>query len=358
MKEVNIVGIQQLGVGVKNLREAWGWYKKYFGIDIRILEEKAPSEYMAYYTGGIVRNRHAAIAISLQGGGGFEIWNHTDFEPRSAVFDVQLGDLGICVGKIKCKDPDKAYEWFKEQGQNLPGKVESVEGRKQFFIKDPYGNVFQLVPSQTWLREEGKHTGATYGAILGCSDAERSLAFYRDILGYDKVVYDLQGHFADLACLPGGQGQFRRILLTHSEKRSGPLSAIFGESEIELLQPLDRTPRKIFEDRFWGELGFIHLCFDIRGMDAMRERCKQNGYPMTVDTAQIMKDKSFDMGDAAGFFAYNEDPDGTLIEYVETHKIPVVKKLGIYINLQKRNPRKPLPTWMLKAMRFLKAKDI
>jgi hypothetical protein len=57
-------------------------------------------------------------------------------------------------------------------------------------------------------------------------------------------------------------------------------------------------------------------------------------------------------------FAYNEDPDGTLIEYVETHKLQIVKKLGISLNLQKRDPEKSLPDWMLKALRFMKAKDI
>lgn len=34
------------------------------------------------------------------------------------------------------------------------------------------------------------------------------------------------------------------------------------------------------------------------------------------------------MGNAAGHFSYNEDPDGTLIEYVETHKVPIVKNLA------------------------------
>jgi len=34
------------------------------------------------------------------------------------------------------------------------------------------------------------------------------------------------------------------------------------------------------------------------------------------------------MGEASGHFAYVEDPDGTLIEFVETHKIPIIKKLG------------------------------
>jgi hypothetical protein len=58
------------------------------------------------------------------------------------------------------------------------------------------------------------------------------------------------------------------------------------------------------------------------------------------------------MGAAAGHFSYIEDPDGTLIEFIETHRIPILKKIGWYLNLKKRNPTKPLPSWILKAMRF------
>ena len=44
------------------------------------------------------------------------------------------------------------------------------------------------------------------------------------------------------------------------------------------------------------------------------------------------------MGEAAGHFTYIEDPDGALIEFVETHKVPVLKKLGWYIHLKDRDP--------------------
>jgi catechol 2,3-dioxygenase-like lactoylglutathione lyase family enzyme len=358
MNNIIISGIQQLGVGVKNVHEAWAWYKKYFGIDVRILEESAPAKYMLPYTGGIPRNRHAAIAINLQGGGGFEIWNHTDFEPRNAAFELQIGDLGIFAGKIRCNNPEKAYEWYISNNQNVLGKVYEFEGRKTFFIKDPYNNIFQLVPGKKWFLNENKFTGGTQGAIIGCTDIEKSKQFYSLILGYDTVVYDKTGKFEDFSVLPGGEGAFRRVLLQHSVERKGSFSRLFGDSEIELVQAIDRQPSKIFADRFWGELGYIQLCFDIQGMDNLREVCKKAGYPFTVDTGEIFKNGSFDMGDAAGLFAYNEDPDGTLIEYVETHKMPIIKKLGISLNLQKRNPEKPLPDWLLKALRFMKAKDI
>ena len=35
---------------------------------------------------------------------------------------------------------------------------------------------------------------------------------------------------------------------------------------------------------------------------------------------------------------------------METHKVPVVKKLGWYIDMKKRDPRKPLPKFLFRAM--------
>jgi len=63
------------------------------------------------------------------------------------------------------------------------------------------------------------------------------------------------------------------------------------------------------------------------------------------------------MGKAAGHFSYCEDPDGTLIEFVETHKIPIIEKIGWYLNIRDRNPDKPLPDWMLGMLALNRVKD-
>ncbi|MSP70157.1 MAG: VOC family protein, partial [Bacteroidetes bacterium] len=84
----------------------------------------------------------------------------------------------------------------------------------------------------------------------------------------------------------------------------------------------------------------------------MKTLCESKGHPFTVDSAS-----SFDMGEAAGHFTYIEDPDGTLIEFVETHKVPVLKKIGWYLNLKSRKAEKPLPNWMVKAMAMNRVKD-
>jgi hypothetical protein len=117
------------------------------------------------------------------------------------------------------------------------------------------------------------------------------------------------------------------------------------KTEIELFELKDREPRKIFENRDWGDLGFIHQCYDIRGMKQLEKKCAETGFPFTVDSSN-----SFDMGKAAGHFAYCEDPDGTLIEFVETHKIPIMEKWGWFYSLKSRKAEKPLPNWMFTLM--------
>jgi catechol 2,3-dioxygenase-like lactoylglutathione lyase family enzyme len=180
---------------------------------------------------------------------------------------------------------------------------------------------------------------------------------YSDILGYDEVVYDKTGIFPDLADLPGGTNEFRRVLLRRSVPFAGPFSKMLGQSVIELIRATGNPGKKIYEGRFWGDPGFIHLCYDMRGMDELKSFCESKGYPFSVDSKKSHDGNSFDMGEAAGHFSYISDPDGTLIEFVETHKMPILKKLGIYLDLRKRDPNKSLPDWMLKTLRFSRVRN-
>ncbi|MBN1415569.1 MAG: VOC family protein [Bacteroidales bacterium] len=354
MKEKVISGIQQIGIGVPNVREAWKWYKSNFGMDIRMFEDSSVAEFMLPYTGGQPQKRHAALALNLQGGGGFEIWQYVERKPLPPDFTIQLGDLGLFTAKIKCRDVKATFDFLKSNGvEMVSGLLRDPRGKEHFFVRDPYGNLFQLVTSQNWFRNERKPTGAAYGAIIGVSDINRSKEFYAGILGYDTVIFDETAVFGEFATLPGGNSKIRRMLLKHSKPRMGAFSLVFGNSEIELVQVLDRQPQKIYKERFWGDLGFIHMCYDIRGMNLLRDECMLKGCPFTVDV-----DHSFDMGEAAGSFAYTEDPDGTLIEFVETHKIPILKKIGWYLNLRKRDPEKSLPRWLLNAISFNRVKRL
>jgi catechol 2,3-dioxygenase-like lactoylglutathione lyase family enzyme len=348
-----ISGIQQIGIGVPNVYEAWKWYKENFGMDIRIFEDDTVAELMLPYTGGKPHQRHAALAMNIAGGGGFEIWQYTSRTPEGPNFNIQLGDLGINIAKIKSPNVKKAFKAFKEKGLDVLGELSD----KHFFVKDLYGNIFQIVEESDWFKNADKLTGATAGAIIGVTNIENARKVYSDILGYDELVYDKEEVFDDFKALPGGDKKFRRVLLKSSKPRKGAFTPLLGNSKIELIQVFDREPKKIFKDRFWGDLGFIHLCYDISGMEKLKKECNEKGFPFTVDSSvKHNTDNSFDMGEAAGHFSYIEDPDGTLIEFVETHKVPIMKKLGWYLNMRKRNPEKSLPNWMLSAIAMNKVK--
>lgn len=348
-----ISGIQQMGIGVPNVQEIWKWYRQQFGMDVRMFEEAAEAPLMIEYTGKKVQARTATLALSMQGGGGFEIWQYTSRNTEKANFEIQLGDLGIFVCRIKSKNIEKTFAQFKSNGTEILGELQKTpNGKSHFFVKDPNGNVFNVVEGDGWFADTGNLCGGVAGAMLGVSDIEKSLKLYRDILGYDKVEYDVTDHFSDLDSLSGGNKKVRRILLSNSNWGKGPFGKLLGPTKIELVQAIDYSPRKIFENRFWGDWGYIHLCFDIRNMQDLQKKCEQNGFPFTVDSKN-----TFDMGEAGGHFSYIEDPDGALIEFVETHKIPVIKKIGWYLNLKKRDPEKNLPNFILKALKFNRVKD-
>ncbi|MEM6646424.1 MAG: VOC family protein [Bacteroidota bacterium] len=349
----HITGIQQIGIGVPDIEAIWRWYRTHFGMDVPVFQEAAEAPLMTKYTGGVVQSRTATLAINMQGGGGFEIWQYTSRGTEPPAFTPQLGDTGIFAGRIKSRDVVKSYQAMQRAGVTLRSEIEiAPDGWRHFFVQDPLGNLFDVVEGHGWFSKGDHHMGGPSGALLGVSDIDDARRLYTDLLGYDVVQYDETGTFADLAGLLGGDKPVRRMLLTHGEARKGGFSELFGPSQIELVQAVDYTPRRIFQDRFWGDLGFIHLCFDIVGMGDLKAAAEQAGFPFVIDS-----DSSFDMGEAAGRFSYVEDPDGTLIEFVETHKIPILKKVGWYLDLRKRDPLKPLPKWMLKTMALSRVKD-
>lgn len=331
-----LTGIQQIGIGVPDAGAAFSWYNKHLGLNVPVFDDVAKAELMTPHTNGIVRERRAILAVNIAGGGGAEIWESKDPLPIAPPEQPAIGDLGIYAAKIKSSDVSKL-------ATDLGLKTsESPAGEAIAWIKDPYGNQLQIVSDDSWFKKKSNNTGGVLGAIIGVSDMEKSLKLYKDTLGIAEVVYDKTDVFSDLKDLKGGDRKVRRVLLKKSETADGAFYKLFGNIEIELIQAVDGGVNTIMKDRSWGDLGFIHLCFDCLDMDAFKKKAADSGFPFTVDSGGY-----FGMSDAGGRFSYIADPDGTLLEFVETHKVPVFKKLNISIDLKKRGMRKPLPNWMI-----------
>ncbi|MBI1221316.1 MAG: VOC family protein [Bacteroidetes bacterium] len=347
MNEV-ISGIQQVGIGCEDVYANWKWYRKTFGMDVPVFDDAAPAPLMTQYTGGEVHSRQAVLALNMNGGGGFEIWSFKSRKPEGPDFVPGFGDLGINAVKMKARNVAYVHQQLKAaKTEGLSELMKDPSGQDTFWVKDPWGNLFQVVKGYSWFSQRTQMTGGVCGVIMGVSDIDKSMTLYTKGLGFDQVVYDQSGEFSDL-----GSGKFRRVLLRKAQKSIGAFSKLLGHIDVELVQNLEGPGRKIFENRFWGDLGYIHVCFDTINMDALKERLSSIGYPFTIDSAN-----SFDMGEAAGRFSYIEDPDGFWIEFVQTHRVPVLKKLGWYITLKDKKDPKPLPNWMIKAMGLNRVND-
>jgi len=346
MTQPTINGIQQVGIGVKDSRIAWDWYRKAFKMDVPIFQDSAEAKLMTKYTGGKVESRHAILALNMQGGGGFEIWQYTSKTPSSPVNQIQWNDLGILAVKMRCRDIQKTYDHLKSLGAKLLGKPnKNPIGIWHFYLKDPFDNLFEIEENQSWFSKSKDLTGGVSGVVIGVSSIEKALPVYQKNFHQSAILIDKTHKWEDFEVLPSGHQSFRRVILQSSPIPTGAFSKLFCQNTIELVESKGSTGVKIFENRNWGDLGFIHLCFDVNQMDSLKQNLQESGFPMTVDSQN-----EFDMGAAAGRFAYIEDPDGTLIEMVETFKIPILEKWGWFLNLKKRKTTGPLSDIFVKLL--------
>lgn len=344
-----ISGIQQVGVGIRDADKAFKWFRQTLGINAKIFDDCAEAKLMINYTGNQVHARRAILAMNMNGGGGTEIWQFTSRKSAEASQPVKWGDLGINAVKIKSNNVKQSHQTI--IANNKTELAAAPDGKENFLVFDDDRNAFQIVHDDSWFKNKSYMQGGVCGAVIGVSDMEKSLKFYREGFGLNETIYDVSGTFNDLG-KPSAGKRYRRVLLRLKNDYTGAFSRLLGDIQIELIQTLNEQPVKTFENRYWGDLGFIHLCFDVSDMNALKSSLEKNNYHFTVDSSD-----TFDMGDSGGRFSYVEDPDGTLIEMVETHKVPIFKKLGLFLNLTKRKKGKPLANWMVSLLGLNKVND-
>jgi catechol 2,3-dioxygenase-like lactoylglutathione lyase family enzyme len=335
-------GIQQIGIGVTNAQEAMHLYNDIFGMNVLVFDDEASAKLMTQYTGNKVYNRRAILTMNLKGGGGFEIWQYKDKEPHKT--SCKIGDIGIFAAILKTDNLIETYKKLNSFTSVTLSEIISNESQPNYFwVTDTYSNSFKIIESDNWFQKTTTHLGGVVGAVIGVSDMSKSLHFYQNVLAIEEVLYDYQ--FTENGIM------YHKVGLSKKETNKGAFNKLLGNVTIELVQIINQKAPKIYENRFWGDCGFIHLCFDVLHMSALKSHAQSLGFNFTVDS-----DNAFEMDNASGRFCYIEDVDGTLIELVETHKVPILKKIGWYLDLRKRNVEKPLPKWMVKLLGISKVK--
>ena len=359
----SIGGIQQVGIGLVNLPAGWKLWRTAFGFDCQILREMGPATYMRPYTGGKIEERNALLAVNLNGGGGVELWQYTSRPPVAMRTSPLPGDLGIYALKLKCRDAARAHRLLNNTAGITCSPINGEYNNKQgnsFFCRDSAGNMIHICECSLPLGFSAHPIGGVDGAIIGCSDIDKARTIYSSILGYDSVMcdsvmtYDRHSFLLQTATrqFPSAGLTIRRVLLGQTGRGSTPFARLFGATNIELWQRMPRgasLDSHIFHGRQWGDEGYIHVCFEVKNIDAIRAKLRAVGRALTVDT-----EDTFNMGEAGGRFAYLEDYDGTLIELVETHRLKPISSLPWTIHANRL--QHPIPKFFLRGLSFSRVK--
>jgi catechol 2,3-dioxygenase-like lactoylglutathione lyase family enzyme len=139
--------------------------------------------------------------------------------------------------------------------------------------------------------------GSVYHTGFTVSDIDRSVAFYRDVLGL-RLVRRQAGTASYLATVTGFEGVRLEIAL---------LQPAAGGSMLELLQYVSHPAPPT--DRATNRPGNGHLCFEIDDVRVACAELRRRGVTLISEPAEITAGAH-----AGGMAVYLRDPDGFTVE--------------------------------------------
>ena len=149
--------------------------------------------------------------------------------------------------------------------------------------------------SATFRIVAADHTGITV------SNLERSLAFWRDVLGFEfSHTADQKGEMAEQ--ITGVKGAELKLAVVKSPTGH----------KIELLEYLAPAHRKQRAERRPCDVGHVHIALTVENLKALLEKIAASGWKAAG------KPQMLTAGPNAGKrVIYVRDPDGTTIEFME-----------------------------------------
>ena len=132
------------------------------------------------------------------------------------------------------------------------------------------------------------------------SDMERSLAFYRDLLGMEEIErHRLEGE--TISKMAGKGDVIMQVVRLQAPETPGML--------LDLQQYF--TPQGKVSDGKLGDVGHSHICFGVPDMALAYQELQAEGVTFVSEPV------SFDLGWAIVHVVFFEDPDGYILELMQ-----------------------------------------
>lgn len=195
--QAQVKRVDAIGITVKNLERSVAFYHEILGFEKVREQEFFGNDYENEK--GLFGIRFRVVLMQL-GDETIELTDYLTSGGRSIPEDARSNDLIFQHIAIVVSDIDKAYAHLRQHGveqvstapQTIPKSNEAAAGVKAFYFHDPDGHNLELIffpPGKgqpKWQQANGKLFLGIDHTAIGISNTEKSLAFYRDLLGLER----------------------------------------------------------------------------------------------------------------------------------------------------------------------------
>lgn len=309
-----VAAVESVGMTVADMERSVGFYTGVLGFEKTTDVEVADAAVERLQ--GVFPLRLRVVRLSL-GDERLELTEYLAPKGRPIAADARSQDASFQHVAIIVSDMDRAYARLRSHRvahvspgpQRLPDWNPAAGGIVAFYFKDPDGHpleILQFPPDKgdaKWRRRDGRlFLGIDHTAIVS-TDTERSLGFYRDLLGM-RVVGTSENYGPEQERLNAVFGARLRITALRAE--SGP-----GIELLEYLTPGDGRP--LAQDARANDVGHWQTRLqtrDIAGAGTALERARAPFISPGVVTLP---------GASLGFSrgALVRDPDGHAVQVVQ-----------------------------------------
>jgi catechol 2,3-dioxygenase-like lactoylglutathione lyase family enzyme len=218
---------------------------------------------------------------------------------------------------IVVSDMERAYQHLRAHKvqhtstgpQRIPDWNKAAAGIKAFYFKDPDGHNLELIyfPSgkgdPKWQQTNGRLFLGIDHTAIAVSDTERSLRFYREMLGM-KLAGESENYGTEQEHLNNVLGS--RVRISGLRARSGP-----GVEFLDYLTPRDGRPAPV--DSRANDLWHWQTAMRVSRADTAAEKLKAGRIRFVSPGVTTIPDRA--MGTRKAFLV--RDPDGHALQLIE-----------------------------------------
>jgi catechol 2,3-dioxygenase-like lactoylglutathione lyase family enzyme len=303
-----ISGVHHVALGVRDLEGMKAFYRGVLGFsevfaefddsEQEIMREVARSSRVVF-GGAILQQKAGGILL--------ELIRMREPAPRPVHKSRTYGDIGVAKVTVAVSDLDLIR-------RKLKGKVAFCSGPKRtaipewgeyrfVYCRDPEGNLIELAEFADGEIEDDFGGARSIGVSV--TDLDRSVSFYRTLLGLNTTVIKRHTAFSGLVDEMAGA--------TGAEVRSCLLSATGkGDGAVEIFEVIKPRGRSIPFATLWGDFGYLQVAFNCSDIPGMVSRGNEGGMEFLC-SPKVMEGG---IPDHPGEFVYGKDPDGVPIEFL------------------------------------------